>query len=245
MTAPPAGTQMFVASIIGTWNPGSTPAITKSTYPTVQAAATKATRTMLGVVDQTLDFHVVATDYPAGPVYRTRWKVRADGSGPTLRVGPAVASTAQVNMLVWIYPHTEVRQVVADPEMPDMPYRGVFGGVLAALLLRDHWGPGVRAVVLPGFGAGSFEPESLSFRNVFNSETITVPYGASDSEISSYAFVSNETSRPPGMWLATDTEPRRSWQISYCVSAPDEPVENRWDTVPQPIPDFVPLEWPS
>jgi hypothetical protein len=236
---------MFVASIIGTWNPGSVPALTGSTYPAAQAAATKATRAMLGVVDQTLDFHVVATDYPGGPVYRTRWKVRADVSGPTLRVGPAVASTAQVNLMVWIYPHTEVRQVVGDPQMENMPYRGVFGGVLAALLLRDHWGEGVRAVVLPGYGAGSFEPELLRYRNVFNSETITVSYTASDSEISSYMFAANESNQPPGMWLVTDTDPQRSWQVSYCVSTPGDTVENRWDTTPQPVPAFVPLDWPA
>jgi hypothetical protein len=245
MTAPPAGTQFHVASIIGTWNPGSVPELSSSTYPAAQAAATKATRLMLGMVEPELEFHVVATDYPGGPVYRTRWRVRADVSGPTLGVGPAVAASAQVNLLVWIYPHTEVRQVVADPEMPDMPYRGVFGGVLAALLLRDLWGAGVRAVTLPGFGSGSFEPELLRYRDIFNSESITVPYEASDSEITSYVFVSNETGQPSGMWLATGENPQRSWQISYCVSSPEESIGERWDTMPQSVPAFEPLDWPS
>lgn len=244
MTAPPAGTQMFVASIIGTWNPGSVPALDSATFPAAQAAATEATRDLLGVVDQTLDFHVVATDYPGGPVYRTRWRVRADGSGPMLKIGPAEPSTAQVDLMVWIYPHTEVRQVVADPQMADMPYRGVFGGVLAALLLRDLWGPGARTITLPAVGSGSFEPESLRYRNVFNSDTVTVPYGADDSEITSYAFIVNDSGQPPGMWLATDADPRASWQISYCVTSADQSVVDRWDTTPQPIPDFEPLEWP-
>lgn len=242
MTDPDSST--YLASIVGTWNPGSVPAITPDAYASANAAIQAATDAVIGVVDSTIEFHVIATDESGGPVYRTRWRLEADASGPSLNLNTTEPHQSELTLLVRVYPRSQVRQVIVDEEMHDMPYRGVYAPIIGALLLRHAWGPGSRALSLTGFGTGTFEPTALRYREAWNSVVTELPYDTDDDNVTTFAIVRSVNERVPAMWLVTEEDQRKAWQISFCVNEPGQGPNDRWDT-PQSVPEFEPLPWPT
>jgi len=242
--AAPAPGAALLATIAGTWNPGGVPALTALTYPGAQRDATTAVQGVLGVADSLIDFYLVATRHPGGPVYRTLWRLLASSSGPTLRIGPAQTHPSQLFLWLTLRPLGEQLQMVGDLAMPDMPYRGVLAELVPALLLRHYWGPAARQITVGGLGTGTFTPQTLGWRDRFSPDVdVTVPYEQPD--LAMYWFAQPPASPPPALWLVTtDAEPV-GWKVSYCVERPEQPAAERWDDPAQPVPQFDPLVWPA
>lgn len=236
---------VYTASIGGTWAPGTIPAITPDNYQSAQAAAISALDTIIGITNSTVEFYVVYTPAPGAPVYRTRWRVEADASGPGMLLDTTIEHDSDITLLVRLYSYAEVRQVVADEDLHDMPYRGVYSPLLGALMLRRAWGTGARDVTLTGFGTGTFTPETLKFRDTWNSISYEIPYDTPAAQIGAYEITTSPNAAPPAMWLVSADDLTQGWQVSYCVSTPGQPIADRWDTSIQPVPEFDPLPWPS
>lgn len=240
MRTPSIGTRLYTATIHGTWNPGGIAPLDEQTFPHVQLAAADATRQLLGVDDNEIEFHLVATTHSGGAVYRSRWRVQASAFGPTLRLGTRDEHDAQVTLTMQVDSFAHHLQVVADE---DMPYRGVFSGVIPALLLRHHWGTEARRITISGAGTGTFTPRWLSYPERHGHGVITV---AHDTEhLPDYGFAEHVGSTvQPAVWLVTD-DLRAAWKVSYCVPDLAMARSDRWDDPAQPVPDFTPLDWPA
>lgn len=248
MTAslPPAGTRDYVATIVGTWDPGSVPALSTSPmHAAAQDAATSASQTALAIKDGMLEFYIISTDQPGAPVARTRWRVEATAAGPTLEFNTAQPHESELTLSVRIYPHSQTRQVVTDDAVDEMPYRGVLAPGVVALLLRHHWGPESRTLTLDGFGSGTFIPTALRFRDTWNSTTVEMAYDSNETVLAPYALIAANSFSPPAMWLTTTETPKKAWQISYCIRKEGETAQNRWDRSIQSAPEFNELTWPA
>lgn len=273
-TEPPPGTTTYMATIRGTWNPGSIPPLTAEQYSAAQRAASAETHRLLGIVDNILDFHVVGTKDPAdGRVYRTRWRVEGYGSGPGLRMGATGPHPSQVNLMMRVYPPSYAKQFEGDPDWAAMPYLGTLGEIVPALLLShwllkpDGWGVQPIPVAVGAFGTGSFTPERLIYRDLFDgpaggsgtAKAFDIPLEQSPGvptdqrQVVSYCLDSERFpitfGRPWGLWLVVDQPVREGWKMSYCVGHMSDHPSARWDLDPNhpewdAVPDFEPLAWP-
>lgn len=236
--------KLYMAGIGGTWNPGSVPAITPDTYGEAQYAGSQALDAVIGLADNELGFHIVSTDYPGGPVMRSRWRVETYVYGPRLQLNTTEPHDSQLTMSMLLYPLSERRQCIFDEAMPNMRFRGVFSTVIGALLLRHAWGPDARTLTLNGFGSGTFTPHTLRYSDSTNRTAMEVDYAAPDKDIVAYPYVQGESDRPPALWLVTDNLDT-AWEVSYCVTGAELSPDQRWDMDIQPVPDFTPLDWPD
>jgi hypothetical protein len=243
MTNPQLPLSIRLATITGTWTPSSG-TISADQRVQAQQAADQATKSATGVADGPMDFHIIATDYPGGPVYRTHWRLNTYISGPSLRADTTDPHPSQVQLMQVEYPHAAVRQVVADPAMLRMPYRGEMSSGVTALLARHAWGTEPRTLTASGFVTGTFTPETIRFGDMYNRGDIELPYDSTDDQLSTYAITQGQSGAPTAMWLSTDPVPGATWQISYCVAKRGQRLADRWDT-PQSAPEFTPLDWPA
>jgi hypothetical protein len=239
----PVNYRLCMAGVGGTWDPGSVPAITPESYAEAQYAASVALNGVITVPGNELGFHIISTDYPGGPVMRTRWKLETYIYGPSLLLNTTEPHDSQLTMSTLLYPLSEQRQCVFDEAYPDMRFRGVFSTVVGALLLRHAWGDGPRTLTLNGFGSGTFTPTSLRFGDANDRNAMEVAYDGADKDIVAYPFVQGQNDRPPALWLVTEDQ-SAAWQISYCIAEPGHPSSERWDTDEQAVPSFTPLDWP-
>lgn len=232
-----------LATITGTWTPSSG-TVSPDQLLQAQQAANLATKAVTGIADGPLDFHIIASDFPGGPVYRTHWRLTTHISGPSLRADATEPHPSQVRLMQLEYPHATVRQVVADDASLHMPYRGEMSNGVTALLARHAWGTEPRTLTASGFVTGTFTPETIRFADMYNRGTIEVPYDSTDDKLSTYAITQAQSGAPTAMWLSTDPVPGTAWQVSYCVAKRGQGLDDRWDT-PQSAPEFTPLDWPA
>ena len=233
----------YSASIVGTWDPGSVIALTPDTLPDAQNALNAMTRSILGVEDNEIEFYIIASDYPGGPVYRARWRVEITAAGPTMRINNTSPHDSELTLSVSLYPHTEKQQVYADPEMPPMRYQGVLSPGVCAILLRHFWNTQTRQMTISGYGTGEFSADHLRFQDTFDWRTIQVPFGDDWDAYACYAIIESPLN-PPALWLVTTEDTPSSWQVSFCVADGASGLEDRWDEH-QDAPAFVPLDWPE
>lgn len=268
------GTVDYLATVEGIWNPVTMPAITGDNFPVIQHAATTALRELLGISDNSIDFHLIANKGPGTRVYRSRWRVEAHGSGPTLLVGQAGAHPSQVGLMLRVYPLSQVRQFVADEDWNEMPQMGVMGAIVPAILLCHHllkpdgWGVQPIPVAAGTLGMGNFTPHTLVYRDLFDApvdghdagRNFRIPLVDGDGNptdirtVVSYCYdsVRARVHRPIpfGMWLVADGPDNKSWKISYCVDQVEQGPSQRWDLDPEhpewdSAPGFTPLPWPA
>lgn len=235
-------TTNLTAVISGLWTPGTVPALTQGTYLSAQASADEATRVALDLDDGFLGFYLVATATPGGPVYRSRWKIAAEASGPTLRTGTTEAHEAQVWLTLRVYPRSEVQQVTYDQDhYDDMPFQGILAPVVAALLLRKRFGAAEREITVGSFGTGTFMPVELGFDGLYPPTPSTADYGA-DGLAGYGTTLPAGTASHPTVWLSADGD---AWKVSYCVDQPSKTYEDRWDDPDEALPVFDPLPEPQ
>lgn len=234
----------YRATINGTWNPGSIPAIEPAGYPSAQRAATDATRSALGLTGDTVDFHILSVKQSGGPVYRAHWKLFSYVSGPALHMGTTEPHDSQISLMLRVFPFSQVDQVRFDPDLVDADYRGVMAGVVPALLLRKHWGLGPRQITVGSLGTGTFTPAELTYPELFSANPqTTVPYDTPDA-LASYGFTLAAGSSPqPAMWLVDADD--ASWKVSYCAERVELAYLDRWDDPDEPAPGFDPLPAPN
>lgn len=238
----------YLATIKGTWDPGSIGALDYAAYYGAAQAASQATRSAIGYTSGWAGFHIVATRAPGGPVYRSRWKIQAMASGPALRPQSADPHDSQVNLLLRTVPFGGSEQVVYDdltlnatPEAP-MPFQGVLHSVVAALLLRAAWGAGPRSITVGSYGTGMFTPTELVYAAPSGAE-VTLPYGDPAEDLAEYRINQMIDGDAPAVWLVTAD---RNWKISYVVADPNSySAADRWDTPDEPAPAFTALREPK
>lgn len=235
----------YTAVIRGTLDPGDIyPFTSTNDYVTAQAEMDAATANALGG-GGSADFYLIARVWTYQPVYRVRWMLDAELSGPSLRSDGTGAHESTVRMILRRYPLGDKTQIVTDPaddERAEMPYRDALSGVQPALLLRTLWGTGPRTLTLSGRGTATFTPATLEFTLPGQYEPSIVAYDTAT--IAAYPFIeAQQDSRQPALWLARTGDPEgEGWKISYCAHPETGDVESRWDDPDEAVPEYAPLE---
>lgn len=237
----------YVATIRGTLDTGSMyPFANMEDYLVTQAQLDAATTNLLGGVS-TADFYLIARVQPYEPVYRVRWMLNAQVSGPTLRSSGTTGQDheAEIRLVMRRYPMggSATTQIITDPaddSRAEMPYRSALTGVQAALLLRHLWGAGPRSVTVGDRATVRFTPETLEFTGPAGYEPVVVDYDAPS--VAEYPFFLPENDgRQPALWMALDGAGEgEGWKISYATEPATGP-EERWDDPAEPVPAFAPL----
>lgn len=270
MTEPtplPEGTRDYLAVIEGQWQSVTVPVITSELFPKAQEAASAATRELLGIDDNKVEFHIVGNKTPDGRAYRSHWRLEAHCSGPNLIIGATEPHPSQVNLLLRVYPHSLVRQFVAESDWNDMPFIGEMAAIVPAMLLSrgllrpSGWGVDPIELTLGDYGTGRFTPQQVVFRDMSNAPIgqgemgsgrhFRIPIEQEPGVLTdirtvvSYCFDTrfNQVRRPvpAGLWLVTEEDTPTAWKVSYCVDDSTQGPSQRWDLDPEhPEWDTVP-----
>lgn len=236
----------YVATIRGTLATGSTyPFASLNDYLATQAQMDAATATALGGITSA-DFYLIARLQPSEPVYRVRWILDAEVSGPVLRAdGTAGADPeSSIQLVLRRYPSgTDKRQIVTDPaddQRAGMPYRDALSGLVPALLLQQMWGTGPRSITVGDRATVTFTPETLEYTGPADPEPVGVPF--SSATLAEYPFFQpRDNYRVPALWLASSGAAEgEGWKISYATE-PGSTRDDRWDEETEPVPPFTPL----
>lgn len=237
----------YVATIRGTLDTGSIyPFADTNDYVLTQAQLDAATANALGGVSSA-DFYLIARLQPYEPLYRVRWMLNAQVSGPTLRPDGTAGTDhdATVRLMFRRYPmgETATAQIITDPadnDRVEMPYRSALTGVQPALLLRHLWGTGPRAITVGDRATVTFTPEILEYTGLAGYEPVEVDYD--EPALAEYPFfVPENDGRQPALWMALNGATEgEGWKISYATE-PGTAREERWDDPAEPVPAFAAL----
>jgi hypothetical protein len=219
------------------------PITSQDQFREAQAALNTATAAALAI--PIADFYLVGRPGQGSPM-RIRWRIATTVEGPSLAFNTTGPHSAEVRLHLWLYPMATTQQCVLDPldadTKPEMPYRTVITGALAALLLRHFWGPDVRTLSLGGLGSVTFTPVELEYTVLQSRESQTASYSAAT--LAAYPFVATDDGvNMPALWLSLGPE-EPSWKVSYCVVDPSDPPSERWDDPNEPIPAYDEIPWP-
>lgn len=249
----------YAGQLIGQLEPITLPQLDGDTYVAAQMAVSDATRLLLGVDGDLIDFHIVYRDGPNAPVMRSRWRVQAVVGGPALRPFTAGAYTTTVNYRLRIWPYGERLQVIFGEDETNWTYRGEMSAIIPALLLRQLWATvpgavgadGARVLTVGSMGTVRFTPQQMQFDRMFNDQIKeVVPWDFADvaatNLISSYQMMmSPNQERIPGIWFVIDDAIPYSRKVSYLVPTSNLSWIDRWDDPDEPAPAFTPLTWPA
>lgn len=236
----------YIATIRGTLDTGALyPFASIEDYLVTQAQLDAATTTALGGTTSA-DFYLIARVQPYEPLYRVRWMLNAQLSGPVLRSDGTAGTDheSSVQLLLRRYPiGTDKRQIITDPaddDRTEMPYRDALTGVQPALLLRELWGPGPRSITIGNRATVTFTPDTLEYTSPAGYERVQAPYDVTT--LAEYPFFQpRDDYRVPALWLArTGAAEGQGWKISYATE-PGTDRDERWDAEVEPVPAFTPL----
>jgi hypothetical protein len=237
----------YVATVHGTLDTGSIyPFTNTDDYVVTQAQLDAAASNALGGISSA-DFYLIARLQPYEPVYRVRWMLNAQLSGPTLRANGAAGldHDASVRLVFRRYPmgSTSTAQILTDPAddaRVEMPYRSALTGVQPALLLRHLWGPGPRTITVGDRASVTFTPETVEYTGVGGYEPVQADYD--EPTLAEYPFfVPENDGRQPALWMALNGAAEgEGWKLSYATEPGTDRAE-RWDDPDEQVPPFAAL----
>jgi hypothetical protein len=247
ITPAPEGTITHSATVQGQLEPGA------GLYPlpynkfyNAQRLTAAALATALG--GTRADVYLVIRTSLSQPVYRERWVVDVELSGPSLTPLTTAAHLSGLTAALRVYPpgtEEASHQLARDPgDVRNVRYSGQLCGLVAAHWLRHKLGTDPLALTIGGFGSLTFTPQEMIYGAMYAPDPwTTVDYGTEPSGAYAFEATPQEDYRP-GVWLAVADEPEGTaptWKMSYCTPQGVSGVEYRWDDPAEPCPAFAPL----
>jgi hypothetical protein len=194
------------------------------------------------------DVYLVIRTSLSQPVYRERWVLAVELSGPSLTPATSDGHLSGLSAGLRVYPSgtdEAAHQLARDPNDTRHPrYAGQLCGLVAAQWLRYKLGTAPVALTVGGFGALTFTPQEMIYGAMYAPDPwTTVDYD--DPAPAAYAFEATpQQDYQPGVWLVMADEPEgtaQAWKMSYCTPEGTSGVDNRWDDPAEPCPQFAPL----
>lgn len=238
------GTIVHRAAVAGQLDPGTVYPLLPADFYNVQSLTGPALRTALGTRTR---FYMVMRAGASDPVYRERWSLAVNLSGPSLRTNQATGHPTEVTADVLVYPFGSDHwdgQLTRDPDdQRQLPYQGQLCGLVAAQWLRHVWGPGARELVVGTRGTLTITPQSLRHSPMTETTPLTtVDYTAQG--LAAYAFATDPgTDYQPGIWMVLSDpdnpgDVAAQWKLSYCLPTWTDNPADRWDDPLEPAPSF-------